>query len=123
MWKKIEAEITAPTESVTNESVVEETVTQTVSTPSTEKKSIVEKVKNLCIAFWNKLSVYGKITTVALTVFTLLCLVAFLADKTFAGIIAIISIILVVVALLIKKNVITTQKNGYILLRLFWRLF
>lgn len=109
--EKIEAETHVPDESVTNEPVAEETVTQTASTPSTEKKSIADKVKDQCIAFWKKLSVYGKVTTVLLTVFTLLCLIAFLADKTFAGIIAITAIALVIVALLIKKEIIKTPKK------------
>lgn len=109
--EKIKAETHVPVESVTNESVVEETVTQTVSTPSTEKKSIADKVKDQCIAFWKKLSVYGKVTTVLLTAFTLLFLIAFLADKTFAGIIAITAIVLVIVALLIKREIIKTPKK------------
>lgn len=37
--------------------------------------------------FWNKLYSYKKVTTVALTIFTLMCLIAFIAGKVFAGII------------------------------------
>lgn len=109
--EKIEAEATAPVENVVNEPIVEETVNQTTSTTSPEKKSIADKIKDKGVAFWKKLSLYGKITTVALTVFTLMCLVAFLAGKVFAGIIAIISIALTVVALLMKKAIIKVPKS------------
>lgn len=86
-----------------------ETVTQAGSTSSTEKKSSADKFKDKVITLWKKLSAYGKIATIVLAIFTLLCLIAFLAGKTFAGIIAILSLALVIVALLIKKEVIKTH--------------
>ena len=61
--------------------------------------------------FWNKLYSYKKVTTVALTLFTLMCLIAFIAGKVFAGIIALLSIALTVVALLIKKQIIKAPES------------
>lgn len=86
-----------------------ETATQVTSTSSTEKKSSSDKFKDKVIALWEELSAYGKIATVVAAVFTLLCLIAFLAGKTFSGIIAIFSLALVIVALLIKKEIIKTH--------------
>lgn len=74
-------------------------------------KSLVNKMKDKASEKWHRLSVYGKITTIAIIAFTLLCLVAFLFGKTAAGIIAIIQIVLTVVAVLMKKQIIKTPKK------------
>lgn len=108
--EKIERETYTPIDTVTNEPIAQKTVTQTVSVPSTQQKTIADRVKDQCIVFWGKLSLYGKIITVSLSVFTILCLIAFLAGKTFSGIISMISIVLVIIALLIKKEIIKTSK-------------
>ena len=74
-------------------------------------KSFADKAKDKGIESWNKLSLYGKVTTVALIAFILLCLVAFLFGKTAAGVIAVLQIVLTVVAILMKKQVIKTPKS------------
>ncbi len=75
-------------------------------------KSLADKVKDKGIEIWNKLSLYGKITTVSIAVFVLLCLVALLAGKTAAVVIAIIQIVMAVVSILMHKGVIKLkQKN------------
>ena len=74
-------------------------------------KPLTDKIKGMMSEKWHKLSTYGKITTIAIIVFVLLCLVAFLFGKTAAGIIAALQIMLIVVALLLKKQVIKTPKT------------
>ncbi|HIX29949.1 MAG TPA: DUF4839 domain-containing protein [Candidatus Blautia stercoravium] len=74
-------------------------------------KSVADKMKDKTSEKWHKLSPYGKITTVAMIAFVLLCLVAFLFGKTAAGIIAILQIVLTVVAVLIKKQIIKAPKR------------
>lgn len=61
-----------------------------------------EKIKNI----WNKLDLFGKISAIALAVFAILTLVAFFASRIVAGLISIVAIAIVVVALLMKKQVI-----------------
>ena len=56
-------------------------------------KSLADKIKAKASDKWHKLSIYGKITTVALSVFVLLCLVALLFGKTAASMIAILQIV------------------------------
>ena len=75
------------------------------------QKPVTDKIKGMWSKNWHKLSTYGKITTIASIVFVLLCLVAFLCGKTAAGIIAALQIMLIVVALLLKKQVIKTPKT------------
>lgn len=64
---------------------------------------------------WNRLSSYGKYTTIALVLFALLCIIAFLFGKVFAGVIAIIQFVLILAALLIKKQIIKAKKSINIL--------
>lgn len=75
------------------------------------RESLTDKIKGMMSEKWHKLSAYGKITTIAIIAFVLLCLVAFLFGKTAAGIIAVLQIMLTVVALLLKKQVIKTPKT------------
>lgn len=74
-------------------------------------KSAVDKMKDKTSEKWHELSTHGKITTVAMSAFALLCLIAFLFGKTTAGIIAILQIALTVVAVLMKKQIIKTPKS------------
>lgn len=74
-------------------------------------KSLADKIKAKASDKWHKLSIYGKITTVALSVFVLLCLVALLFGKTAATMIAILQIVLTVTALLMKKQVIKVSQS------------
>lgn len=76
-----------------------------------DKKSMADKVKQKGVDAWNTLSIYGKITTIAITVFVFLCIIAFLFGKTFAAIITILQIVLTVIALLMKKQIIKVPKN------------
>ena len=74
-------------------------------------KSLADKIKDKASDKWRNLSTYGKITTVAMSVFVLLCLVALLFGKTAAVIIAILQIVLTVVAVLMKKQVIKVPQK------------
>lgn len=74
-------------------------------------KSFANKAKDKGIESWNKLSPYGKVTTVSITVFVLLCLVALLAGKTAAIVIAIVQIAMAVVSILIHKGVIRLEQK------------
>lgn len=109
--EKVEVNSSNSVDNGVNESEHEETNNQTPFLPEKEKKSIADNIKDRCIDFWNKLSFYEKVTTVALAIFTLMCLIAFIAGKIFAGIIALLSIALTVVALLMKKQIIKAPKS------------
>ena len=74
-------------------------------------KSFTDKVKDKGIEIWNKLSLYGKVTTISITVFALLCLVALLAGKTAAVVIAIVQIVMAVVSILMHKGVIKLEQK------------
>ena len=74
-------------------------------------KSFADKVKDKGIEIWNKLSLYGKVTTVSIAVFVLLCLVAMLAGKTAAVVIAIIQIVMTAVSILMHKGVIKLEQK------------
>lgn len=74
-------------------------------------KSFANKAKDKGIESWNKLSPYGKVTTVSIAVFVLLCLVALLAGKTAAIVIAIVQIAMAVVSILIHKGVIRLEQE------------
>lgn len=81
-----------------------------IKTPS-GKTTFSQKIKNKGVEFWNRLDTFWKITTVAIVLFTLLCLIAFLLGKTFSGIIALVQIVLIVVAMLMKKQIIKGPNN------------
>lgn len=84
-------------------------------TKSGAPKSLADKVKDKGIEIWNKLSLYGKVTTVLIILFVLLCLVALLAGKKAAVVIAIVQIVMTVVSIFIHKNVIKLgQKKTWI---------
>ena len=74
-------------------------------------KSLADKIKDKASDKWHNLSTYGKITTVAISAFVLLCLVALLFGKTAAAIIAILQIVLTVAAVLMKKQVIKVPQK------------
>ena len=74
-------------------------------------KSFADKAKDKGIEIWNKLSLYGKVTTVSTAVFVLLCLVALLAGKTTAVVIAIVQIIIAVVSILMHKGIIKLEQK------------
>lgn len=74
-------------------------------------KFFADKAKDKGIESWNKLSPYGKVTTVSIAVFVLLCLVALLAGKTAAIVIAIVQIAMAVVSILIHKGVIRLEQK------------
>ena len=78
---------------------------------SDASKSLADKIKSKASEKWHKLSTYGKITTVAIIAFTLLCLIAILFGKTAAAVIAILQIVLTVVAVLMKKQVIKVPQS------------
>ena len=107
--EKIEVNSSDSVDNGVSESDHKETNNQTTFLPEKEKKSIADNIKDRGVGFWNKLSSYEKVTTVALIVFTLMCLIAFIAGKIFAGIIALLSIALTVVALLKKSKEINAQ--------------
>lgn len=75
------------------------------------KVSISGKIKDKGTAFWNKLSAFGKVSTIAIALFALLCLIAFLAGKIFAGVISLVQIVLVIVALLMHKGTIRSPQT------------
>lgn len=108
--EKVEAESSQPDESVYEETnFTEEFNPETVDTP--KKETVMDKTKAKAIEFWKKRSLVGKLATISLALFALLTLVAFLAGRVFAGIISIVAIAVVVVALLMKKQIIKVPKT------------
>ena len=108
--EKVEAESSQPDESVYEETNFrEEFNPETVDTP--KKETVMDKTKAKAIEFWRKRSLVGKLATISLALFALLTLVAFLAGRVFAGIISIVAIAVVVVALLMKKQIIKVPKT------------
>lgn len=83
--------------------------TEPISSQKSESKS--NKVKDKFLEYWNKLSKFGKLATIGIAVFTILALVAFLAGRIVAGILSIVQIAIVVVAILMKKNIIKVPKS------------
>ena len=79
--------------------------------PSQKIESKPNKVKEKCLEYWNKLSKFGKLATIGGAVFVILALVAFLAGRIVAGILSIVQIAIVVVAILMKKNIIKVPKS------------
>lgn len=102
---------TNPADSIVSEPNNEETSNQTTSLPESEKNTIADNLKAHGLGFWNKLSSYEKVTTVALVIFTLMCLIALIAGKIFAGIIAVLSIAFAVVGILMKKQIVRVPKS------------
>ena len=83
--------------------------TEPVSSQKNESKS--NKAKEKFLEYWNKLSKFGKLATIGITVFAIMALVAFLAGRIVAGILSIVQIAIVVVAILMKKNIIKVPKS------------
>lgn len=74
-------------------------------------RSQADKIKEKLSAQWRKLSIYGKIVTVAIAAFALLGLVALLAGKIVAFVIAVIQITLAVVSVLMHKGIIKLEQK------------
>ncbi len=79
--------------------------------PSSENRSKPNKVKEQCFEYWNKSSKFGKLATIGIAVFVILALIAFFTQRIVAGIISIVQIAIVVVAILMKKNIIKVFKS------------
>ena len=108
--EKVEETVSQPEESAYEETdISEEYIPETVETP--KKDTIADKAKSKAIDFWKKRSLLGKLATISLLLFALLTLVAFLAGRVFAGIISIVAIAVVVVAILMKKQIIKVPKT------------
>lgn len=73
--------------------------------------SLADKAKGKASEKRNRLSTYGKITTIAIIAFALLCILAFLFGKTAAAVIAILQIVLTMAAVLMKKQVIKAPQS------------
>ena len=91
--------------------VVEENHAPDTKADAKQKNSFGDKLKAKIASLWSKLSLFGKFTTIVIGVFSLMCLVAFLAGKTLAGVIALVGLALVVAALLMKKQIIKAPKS------------
>ena len=85
--------------------------TSTNTKTSTAKPTLGDKAKSKFKEFWNGLSIFGKLSTISIALAAFLCLIAFLAGRIFAGIIAIVWIAVGIVAILMKKNVIKVPKS------------
>lgn len=94
-----------------DEPVISSPSTQNRKAASTSKPTLGDKAKAKFHEFWNNLSMFGKLSTVSISASVLLGIIAFLAGRIFAGIIAIVWFAVVVVALLMKKDIIKVPKT------------
>ena len=92
------------------ENKIEESTTQEVIDNKT-KPSTSDKIKKKILEFWKKLNIYEKITTVGLIVSVLLTVIAYSFGRFVSGFITILSIIILVVSLLMKKDIIKVTKK------------
>ena len=81
--------------------------------PSKKIESKSNKVKEKCLEYWNNLSKFGKLATIGIAVFAILAFIAFFAGRIVAGILSIVQIAIVVVAILMKKNIIKVPKSWF----------
>lgn len=81
------------------------------SEPTTDGEVKSNKYKEKVLGAWSELSKFGKVATIGLSVFVILMLIAFLAGRIVAGIISIVQIAVVIVAVLMKKNIIKVTYN------------
>lgn len=93
------------------EKAQEEKARKSGKAKSDAPKSLADKGKDKGIEIWNKLSLYGKVTTVSIAVFVLLCLVALLAGKTAAVVISVVQVVMAVVSILMHKGVIKLEQK------------
>lgn len=87
-----------------------------IQDPNAEHSSPVipfpeEKSKSKIREFWRKLSLFEKFSAISIVASLILGLIAFLAGRIFAGIIAIVWLAVVVVALLMEKNIIKVSRT------------
>ena len=75
-----------------------------------DESSKTESKKNFK-DIWNKLDVYERIIVVAIIVFAIMTIIAFVFGKTASAIFSIISIVLIVVSYLLKKEIIKAPKS------------
>ena len=68
-------------------------------------------IKDKICQEWRKLSLFGKVMTIAIIICTLLCFIAFACDKILAGIITIMQLGLWIVGWLMKKQIIKTKET------------
>lgn len=113
--QKVEEPVQEPVEDADVESEYDEP--QVVHTPTNTKTSTTskpthgDKAKAKFREFWNKLSMFGKVSTISIAASAFLGIIAFLAGRIFAGIIAIVWLAVVIVAILMKKYVIKVPKT------------
>lgn len=80
-------------------------------TSTTSQAMFSDKAKAKFCEFWNKLSIFEKLLTLSIVASVFLGIIAFFAGRIFAGIITIIWLAVVIVAILMKKNVIKVPKT------------
>lgn len=90
---------------------VEPVVEENRAPDTKQKDSFGDKLKEKISAFWCKLSLYGKVTTIAIGIFALMCLVAILAGKTAAIVISLVQIAVAVVSILMHKGIVKLEQK------------
>lgn len=104
---------------ISHDKLTKEKKKKVVAPKSQEKKkidvpkSLADKRKEKGLTLWDKLSMYGKIMTIAMLFFVLLCLVALFTGKTIAVVIAVVQIILAIVSILMHKGVISLEEKKH----------
>lgn len=89
----------------------EPTTEQYTSISKKENNTRIKKDTEKNNKFWESLNLIEKIATLSLTLFAVMCLIAFSVGKPVAGIIAILQIALIVFALMIKRQLIKMSNS------------
>lgn len=96
----------------TEENVIkEEPIKQIESFEPISNDSIWNKIKTKINAAWNRLSSFNKVALIAMFCLVLLFLIAYFTNKTFAIVCSVIQLVGIVVAMLLRKGVIKTDKK------------
>ena len=106
----------APIEDTTVESVQDEERKEIVFEVSEEKTqdSNESKYENKLQGLWSRVCFFDKVSIIAIMVFAILGVVAYLFKNTLAVAISVIQIALWIIAMLIKKQIIKGKKGLYV---------
>lgn len=119
--KVVETNDTPPVTPTTEQEYKSEVKTENINnspSPINFKSSNDNEIKKI----WNKLDKFGNISVIGIAIFVLLGLIALVAGKTFAIIIAVVQIAITIVALLMKKGIIKVANSRIPILTLILSL-
>ncbi|MDH6366266.1 MULTISPECIES: zinc ribbon domain-containing protein [unclassified Breznakia] len=78
---------------------------------NTNENKVIDTIKKEAILFWSQLTLFGRVMTVSIVIFSLLGIIAYLFGSKYSFAISVIQIVLVVVSFLIKEGKIKSDKT------------